>query len=129
MIRDVSFAFHIPAASLLKLFLILPHHDLQSLFAHSGLFVKTVSNALRKLFPTIYKRRQFLDGNPDGFKNGIEPLIEKAVAVVNQILLAEKKAIPHIAHISGYLRCPVAVRRMNDAAKPNFTAANVHEKQ
>ena len=55
MIRDVSFAFHIPAASLLKLFSILPRHDLQSLFAHSGLFVKTVSNALRKLFAILYR--------------------------------------------------------------------------
>ncbi|HCG24597.1 MAG TPA: hypothetical protein DER70_03265 [Lentisphaeria bacterium] len=54
MIRDVSFAFHIPAASLLKLFSILPRHDLQSLFAHSGQFVKTVSNALRKLFAILY---------------------------------------------------------------------------
>ena len=54
MIRDVSFAFHIPATSLLKLFSILPRHDLQSLFAHSGQFVKTVSNALRKLFAILY---------------------------------------------------------------------------
>ena len=103
-------------------------------FRRNDHFVKTLClDCSDKVFhPCIHlrrKRRQFLDGNPDGFKNGIEPLIEKAVAVVNQLLLAEKKAIPHIAHISGYLRCPVAVRRMNDAAKPNFTAANVHEKQ
>lgn len=54
MIRDILFTLHIPAASLLKLFSILPRHDLQSLFTHSGQFVKTVSNSMRKLFAILY---------------------------------------------------------------------------
>ena len=55
--------------------------------------------------------------------------MEQRVPVMYQILLPQHEAVPHVAHVPGDLRCPVSVRIMNDAARPDFPCADIHEKQ
>lgn len=83
------------------------------------------------LAPAIHhraERRQTFYGYPDGFEDRIEPLVKQSVPVVDQVFLAEQEAVPHVTHIPGDLRRPVAVGIMGDAAEPDFPAADVHEK-
>ena len=61
--------------------------------------------------------------------DGIESSVEQTVSVMDQIFLAVQESVPHVAHVAGDLRRPVAIRIMYDAAEPDFTGADVYEEQ
>ena len=73
----------------------------------------------------LAERGQLFDGYADGFKDGVKTSIKKSIAIMNQIFFAQQEALPRVTHIPGDLRCPVAVRRMNNAAAPNFPRADM----
>ena len=75
------------------------------------------------------ERRQFFDLYADGFKNRIESFVEKRIAIMDQVFFPQHETVPHIAHVSGNLCSPVAVRIMNNTSQAYFPAADVHKKQ
>ena len=75
------------------------------------------------------ERRQFFDFHSDGLEDHVEAAMEQRIPVMYQILLPQHEPVPHVAHVPGDLRRPVAVRIVNDAAKPDFPCAEIHEKQ
>ena len=48
---------------------------------------------------------------------------------MDQVFFTQHEAVPHIAHVSGNLCSPVAVRIMNNTSQAYFPAADVHKKQ
>ena len=75
------------------------------------------------------KQRQFLYFYSDWLKNHIKAFIEHWGSVMNQIAFAQQEAVPHIAHISCDLRCPVAVRIMRNTSAADFSGTDIHKEQ
>lgn len=48
---------------------------------------------------------------------------------MDQIAFAQQEAVPHVTHITGDLRGPVAVGIMRDSSATDFSGADIHEKQ
>ena len=75
------------------------------------------------------KWRQFLYFNTDGLKYHIKAFIEHGVTVMYQIAFTKQESIPHITHISGNLRSPVAVGIMSNTTASDFSWTDIHKEQ
>ena len=48
---------------------------------------------------------------------------------MDQIAFAQQEAVPHITHIPGNLRCPVAVWIMSNTSAADFSGTDIHKEQ